>query len=359
MSTQIDKNKKKSKSRLVIIIVAGLLLLIGLLVFLFSRVFFAIPFMYSQESDSEYILSFFLQPIKVEEVRAVYITDYTALDRGEEVKTSFSFIEVPLERCLIPGHARCLVYKNWDSSFYPLSKAYRNREEKIDSGTKSIQFAAPSADPDDEFDILIIINGVLVAYLDDVNSNNGTDMIAFKPVIYLYPEETEDVNVDLKLDGYITSSYPPYNDGWTVTAEPDGTLTDDSERMYNYLFWEGVFLHPDFDYNHYFCVPGDATMEFLEDYLRCAGLTDKEAGDFISYWLPKMESNKYNLIYFQTDEYEKEAKLSVSPSPDTIIRVYMVFEGSEDYKESTAVMPETPERIGFTVVEWGGSEKGS
>ena len=47
-----------------------------------------------------------------------------------------------------------------------------------------------------------------------------------KPVIYLYPEEETEVTVTLDFDGTLTSTYPDYGDGWTVTARPGGTLTD-------------------------------------------------------------------------------------------------------------------------------------
>ncbi len=47
-----------------------------------------------------------------------------------------------------------------------------------------------------------------------------------KPVIYLYPTEETEVSVKLNLDGDLTCTYPAYNNGWSVTATPDGTLTD-------------------------------------------------------------------------------------------------------------------------------------
>ena len=61
-----------------------------------------------------------------------------------------------------------------------------------------------------------------------------------KPVIYLYPETETEVNVQLGFDGELTCTYPAYRDGWTVTAQPDGTLTDEGGQTYNYLYWEGV-----------------------------------------------------------------------------------------------------------------------
>ena len=49
-----------------------------------------------------------------------------------------------------------------------------------------------------------------------------------KPVIYLYPEQETTVSVSLDYAGTLTATYPAYENGWTVTAEPDGTLYDEN-----------------------------------------------------------------------------------------------------------------------------------
>ena len=87
---------------------------------------------------------------------------------------------------------------------------------------------------------------------------------AYKPVIYLYPEKEMQVSVDLTLDGKLTCTYPAYNNGWNVTATPDGTLTDTNGKTYNYLYWEGV-SRTEYDFSQGFCVPGRDTAAFLED----------------------------------------------------------------------------------------------
>ena len=45
-----------------------------------------------------------------------------------------------------------------------------------------------------------------------------------KPVIYLYPEEETTINVQLDYHGQLTTTYPAYGDGWTVTAGVDKTI---------------------------------------------------------------------------------------------------------------------------------------
>ena len=119
-----------------------------------------------------------------------------------------------------------------------------------------------------------------------------------KPVIYLYPGEETEVSVKLDFDGVLTSTYPAYGSGWTVTARPDGTLTDETGREYYCLFWEGL-TETEYDFSTGFCVAGEDTAAFLEDALARLGLTDKEAEEFIIYWLPRMEGNAYNLIAIQ------------------------------------------------------------
>lgn len=179
-----------------------------------------------------------------------------------------------------------------------------------------------------------------------------------KPVIYLYPEERTDVTVKLAYNGRLTTTYPEYQAGWEVTAEPDGTLTDKRDgKEYSYLFWEGL-TNVEYDFSKGFVVKGEDTRVFLQTILPEMGLLPKEYNEFIVYWLPKMEGNPYNLITFQTDRYTENAKLTISPEPDSILRVFMAYRPL-----SAPVQVEKPEivpfeRKGFTVVEWGGSEIG-
>lgn len=178
-----------------------------------------------------------------------------------------------------------------------------------------------------------------------------------KPVIYLYPEEETNVTVKLNYDGQLTCTYPAYQNGWSVTAYPDGTLVDDAGQSYNYLYWEGV-TDGQYDFSEGFCVPGEDTAAFLEDALESLGLTRREANEFIVYWLPMMEGNAYNLISFQNEDYTSIAELAVSPAPDTLIRVFMAW---TPLQEAVQIEPQNlnaPERSGFTVVEWGGTKVG-
>ena len=176
-----------------------------------------------------------------------------------------------------------------------------------------------------------------------------------KPVIYLYPETETRVTVKLDLSGELTCAYPAYDGGWVVTAAPDGTLTDEHGQTYNYLYWEGEGTEA-YDFSKGFCVAGSDTAAFLEDALDRLGLTRREANEFLVYWLPRMQDNPYNLIAFQQEAYTESAKLTVSPQPDSVLRVFMAWKPLARPVDILAQTLPGFERRGFTLVEWGGAE---
>lgn len=177
-----------------------------------------------------------------------------------------------------------------------------------------------------------------------------------KPVIYLYPEHDTECSVKLHLDGKLTCSFPDYGDnGWNYfLAKPDGTLLFPDGKEYYCLYWEGI-SDMEFDYSKGFCVKGCDTAEFLEMILPKIGLNYAEANEFIIYWLPRLQNNKYNVISFQTDAYTDKAILEVTPSPDSILRVFMAAYATDEYVVLEPQEFSVFERKGFCVVEWGGA----
>ena len=153
-----------------------------------------------------------------------------------------------------------------------------------------------------------------------------------------------------------TYTYPAYDDGWQVTAYPDGRLVNKADGAeHYYLFWEGG-ARPDWSFDSGFVVAGADTEAFLREKLAYLGLTPREYNDFITYWVPRMQQNRYNLITFAADEYEALAPLTVTPAPDTVLRVHMVFLPLEQPIEIPEQQLIPTERKGFTVVEWGGTD---
>ncbi len=177
-----------------------------------------------------------------------------------------------------------------------------------------------------------------------------------KPLIYLYPDADMEVTVKLGNPNKLTTTYPKYNGGWEVLARRDGTLKDlKTNREIYGLYWEGIGTAKEVS-EEGFVIKGDDTIEFLEDKLRILGLSDREANEFIIYWLPKLEHNKYNYIRFETlEEINEYMPLDINPKPDSLIRVIMDYKPLDKeikVKEQKLI---TPKREGFTVVEWGGS----
>lgn len=192
---------------------------------------------------------------------------------------------------------------------------------------------------------------------EDTNYNPA-EITLYKPIIYLYPTEDTEVSVKLLKDKNLTCSYPKYKEEWKVLAQSNGNLKDlATDRQLYSLYYESK---SDIEFNiedEGFVVRGEDTIEFLEEKLAVLGLTERESEEFIIYWLPKLESNKYNYIRFATfDEINENMPLEINPNPDTIIRVLMIFKGLESHIDIKEQQLETPNRKGFVVIEWGGTE---
>ena len=195
---------------------------------------------------------------------------------------------------------------------------------------------------------------------------------AYKPVLYLYPQEERQLAVTLDVEGELGTVYPAperqvqTEEGprasWTISAAPDGTLTDASGRTYPSLFWDGPVSLTSPEQG--FVVAREDAVPFLEEKLAQLGLSDKEAADFITYWAPRIRANEYTFVSFDASSYAQQVTYSFADEagkqvvPDTFIRVFMTMRKAE---ASTVVTPQnfasTPTRSGFTVVEWGGTEQ--
>lgn len=212
--------------------------------------------------------------------------------------------------------------------------------------------------------LLLVLIGVVAfiiwfcVAMNTVQTYQNNNVTIAKPVIYLYPEQDTEVKVQLSLkDSEFTTIYPDFNsdDAWKVLAHPNGDI-EINDKTYNYLYWEAEHQQSD-EFTPQYCIKGSETAAFLENKLLELGLTEHEANEFIVYWSPLMQNNTYNLITFNTTEYEKRADLNTIPEADTTIRVFMTFEASDKFVETKEIEIKTPERKGFTVVEWGGSER--
>ena len=221
--------------------------------------------------------------------------------------------------------------------------------------------------------IVVVTIGVVMIYFicenkscTENNSNNVNkflqdskfDVIEYKPIIYLYPTEEKQVSVQLGYKEKIICSYPKYTTGWNVIAQPNGDLKDiDTNKNLYSLYYESDNVVKFKIEKDGFIIKGEDSAEFLEEKLKILGLTDRETEEFIIYWLPKLEANKYNYIRFATrEEIDANMPLTITPEPDTTIRILMEYKGLENPIEVEEQSLEKTERKGFVAVEWGGTE---
>ena len=209
-----------------------------------------------------------------------------------------------------------------------------------------------------------------------------------KPVIYLYPKTTTNVRVNFKHVVQLTTDIPEYSygmfTGWSVQAEPDGTLHDVSieaqdknvcdqykkshpgseyaldackRNEYPYIYWAGNTFETYPSMKEGFVVRAKNLKKTLEEKLTQIGLTDSEINDMVSYWYPEMMQKNapfYRISFMQTQALNTFIPMNIIPRPDTMIRVFLDW---EPLRESIPLAPQqlvkTP-RQGFTYVEWGG-----
>lgn len=193
-----------------------------------------------------------------------------------------------------------------------------------------------------------------------VNLNSGIQRnFVLKPVIYLYPQLSTEVEVKIDIHGEDAFLYPTYSDSWEFTAEPNGDLTFDDNQTYNYLFWEAAnnrVISPEQTESGFF-VKGKNAIKFLEEKLTTAGFNSEEQADFITFWGPRMAQNNLNFVHFEfNDLCTKYADLDISPKPDYLYRIFMVWGSvSEEFEVKEQEIKQF-NRSGFSVLEWGGQE---
>jgi len=187
------------------------------------------------------------------------------------------------------------------------------------------------------------------------------EVLMKKPVIYIYSPDTINVNVKLNTKEKPSFLYPQYNEGWEIKATPNGDLIAD-KAIYPYLFWEGniPLEASDINTNEGFLVSKENTISFFEEKLSKMGLTQKEETDFITFWCPQMIEHNNTFVHFIfNNEIDKYAELDITPKPQNVFRVYMVWTPIDEitfnqvFKEQT--IPNV-KRNGLTVIEWGGAQ---
>ncbi len=176
-----------------------------------------------------------------------------------------------------------------------------------------------------------------------------------KPVVYLYPQTPTNVSIQVGAD--VRKSVPLYvpGKGWqNVLALPGGQLFYNG-ASYDSLFWEGFGngVYPDIASGT--VVPRSQVASTIRLQLATQGLNAKEANDFMAFWQPKLPKTAYTrLTWLSLPQINQLAPLTISPKPNTVIRVFLDFQGLDQPQTLPAQQLSAPQRQGFTVVEWGG-----
>ncbi|KAF8215610.1 hypothetical protein K438DRAFT_1523318, partial [Mycena galopus ATCC 62051] len=236
-----------------------------------------------------------------------------------------------------------------------------------------------------------------------------------KPVIYLYSPVEAEVSVALTLtrDWSFSAIYPvvptklpPSGAGerihWDVRTNLDGSLTELNTGLdVAYLYWEAHTNHaippsPPVSptVNHITTtasfspltsdlVPCDSVLvavseitPYLDKVLLGLGLHIEARTSFITYWLPSLLKYSHVALRFVPQAaYETAASLDITPVPDVVTRVFMLFKGIPDdalgeWKDSGPTGAEAGrwrDVVGvnldraldtklFRLLEWGGME---
>jgi hypothetical protein len=189
--------------------------------------------------------------------------------------------------------------------------------------------------------------------------SSSPNQLMKKPVIYYYGKNDDSVTIELNIQGDLSFTYPAYSGAWKFKSDSIGNIML-KNKTYPYLFWEGNCSLPPFDIDH---IEGSYIQKanlitFLETNLEIMGLTRKEATDFITYWAPQMQKHEEVFIHFYFKEtIDSFAELTITPEPESIFRVYMLWQVS-DYRYYSNKPQQIPtfQRKGTTLVEWGGTE---
>jgi hypothetical protein len=236
-----------------------------------------------------------------------------------------------------------------------------------------------------------------------------------KPVIYLqppHPISEATVTLSLSREWDFSAIYPVRTpektaDGrssisWTVDADATSELTDkDTGRKLAYLYWEALSCGdasslrpveesatgtddrfnpaaPSLTPENAALLQFDAFLVHLDTALATLGLHVSARNDFVTYWLPAFvrlheRGRRIAFRFLQKADYERAAMLDVTPRPDVVTRVFLLFGGvapdagaewaaaahkasDVDWKNIVGVTDAAFDEKKFRVLEWGGME---
>jgi hypothetical protein len=208
------------------------------------------------------------------------------------------------------------------------------------------------------FPLLLIFMVPLFFPLQGCDPEDGpippdTTIVAYKPNIYLYPKTT--ISLQLKISfpkgGEIIASEPAYGTGWDVSVTPDGMINN----LYPFLFYESSQPNA-WQHSEGWWVEKADLETFFRSNLHDYGFRGNEITDFVEYWVPRLNSWPFYVIYPQTNKHiDPLIALSFSVQPNHLLRLFYLIEGSTDALLERPSPPAiaTFNRSDFYVTEWG------
>ncbi|KAF9021390.1 hypothetical protein BDZ89DRAFT_957527 [Hymenopellis radicata] len=210
-----------------------------------------------------------------------------------------------------------------------------------------------------------------------------------KPVIYLFSSASIQASVRLSLVKEWAFSaiypvvpiktYPPVGQTleWHVQTHPDGTLTEHSTNLRtSYLFWEAEYSDrhrplspppspsagPVFNPVHSTVSDADSVVlpvtqitPYLDAALTALSLHVEARTSFITYWLPSILKHTHIALRFVPQAaYEKAAPLEVTPQPDVLTRIFMLWKGVTSAELRSGVWQNSVQRASMDVEMWKG-----
>lgn len=191
-------------------------------------------------------------------------------------------------------------------------------------------------------------------------NSNYLPPVDCEPFIYIYGDKGTKVTVTLDSTIKLLNTDPkPVNNSWEVTLRENGTFNVfDSDKVDHRIFWEGIQgMLPPLDKG--WVVARDSLEDFLTDALFQLGLNNREKNEFIEAWKDNLSEKPYCFIgFYPNDMIENYAPMTITPTPDQVIRILMDYRPLDEMVEVEAGEIQRVLRgEGLLVVEWGGLKR--
>lgn len=179
------------------------------------------------------------------------------------------------------------------------------------------------------------------------------DTMVEKPAVYIYPEQAGVFQVELDFGSGVrlTASEPDYGEGWSVFVDRTGLI----EGSWDYLFYE-VALKGAPRIAEGWCFSWSELSAGLDRITRDLGLNEAEQRDFLTYWQERLPRREYYEIHpVCGEDLDPWVGLRIDPAPETTLRFWLFFQGGDTRVDLPAPEFSRVQRVGTTVVEWGGA----